>query len=199
MMTTTNTTTIRMYGGSAQTETYRYAVGGARIRGTRFVGSGSQTQHWSLIRKTGTRGNAMRYKYNDGGRRSAGFRGDTGDCVTRAIAIATEMPYCEVYKLVNADGKTERARKNRARKSAARTGVYKQTTRRIMESLGWKWTPTMHIGQGCKVHMRAGELPSGRIIVKLSKHCAAVIDGVLHDTYDCTRDGTRCVYGYWSR
>jgi len=24
-----------------------------------------------------------------------------------------------------------------------------------------------------------------------------VIDGVLHDTHDCSRDGTRCVYGYW--
>jgi hypothetical protein len=24
-----------------------------------------------------------------------------------------------------------------------------------------------------------------------------VIDGVLHDTHDCTRGGTRCVYGYW--
>lgn len=30
-----------------------------------------------------------------------------------------------------------------------------------------------------------------------SKHLAAVVDGVLHDTYDCTREGTRCVYGYY--
>ena len=22
-------------------------------------------------------------------------------------------------------------------------------------------------------------------------------DGVVHDTYDPSRDGTRCVYGYW--
>jgi len=26
---------------------------------------------------------------------------------------------------------------------------------------------------------------------------AAVIDGVLHDAYDCSREGTRCVYGYY--
>ncbi len=25
-----------------------------------------------------------------------------------------------------------------------------------------------------------------------------MIDGVVHDTYDCTRNGTRCVYGYWT-
>ena len=24
-----------------------------------------------------------------------------------------------------------------------------------------------------------------------------MIDGVIHDTYDPTRGGTRCVYGYW--
>ena len=51
-----------------------------------------------------------------------------------------------------------------------------------MQGLGWRWVPTMHIGQGCK----------------LSGHCAAVIDGVLHDTEDCSRDGTRCVYGYFN-
>jgi hypothetical protein len=24
-----------------------------------------------------------------------------------------------------------------------------------------------------------------------------VIDGVIHDTFDPSRGGTRCVYGYW--
>ena len=45
--------------------------------------------------------------------------------------------------------------------------------------------------------MRKDELPEGRIICNLSRHYAAVIDGVLHDTYDSTRNGNRCVYGYW--
>lgn len=27
----------------------------------------------------------MQFKYNDGGRRRAGYKGNTGDCVTRAI------------------------------------------------------------------------------------------------------------------
>jgi hypothetical protein len=30
-----------------------------------------------------------------------------------------------------------------------------------------------------------------------SRHLVAVIDGVIHDTHDCSRDGTRCVYGYF--
>lgn len=137
----------------------------------------------------------MNWVYDDGGRSDAGFRGDTGDCVCRAVAIALERPYKEVYDLINEFAKKER----REKKSSARTGVYKGTIRKLMKHYGWVWTPTMFVGQGCKVHMREDELPKGRIVVDLSRHSAAVIDGVLHDTYDCTRDGTRCVYGYYSK
>lgn len=139
------------------------------------------------------------FAYNDGGREAAGFKGKTGDCVTRAIAIAANMPYAEVYALVNNAGKKERLTKRRGSKSSARTGVHKKTTREIMFALGWKWTPTMQVGQGCKVHLRANELPAGRIIAAVSRHLVAVIDGVIHDTHDCSREGTRCVYGYWTK
>ena len=56
----------------------------------------------------------------------------------------------------------------------------------------------MQIGQGCKVHLRADELPPGRLVVSVSRHTTAVIGGVIHDTYDPAREGTRCVYGYYS-
>lgn len=68
----------------------------------------------------------------------------------------------------------------------------------------------MHIESGCTVHLVDGELPLGRLIVVVSRHLTAVIDGVIHDTYDPQRntmyfgpDGKisriagRCVYGYW--
>ena len=141
----------------------------------------------------------IEYVYDDGGRAAAGYKGTTGDCVCRAIAIATERPYKEVYDLINEFGKQERTGKRKRGKSNARTGVYKETIRKVMEHYGFKWVPTMQIGQGCKVHLRADELPGGRIVVSLSKHEAAVIDGVLHDTYDSSRDGTRCVYGYYQK
>jgi hypothetical protein len=67
----------------------------------------------------------------------------------------------------------------------------------ILAERGWKWTATMGIGTGCTVHLRADELPSGRIIATVSGHLVAVVDGVVHDTHDPTRDGTRCVYGYY--
>jgi hypothetical protein len=40
----------------------------------------------------------MGFYYSDGGRAAAGFKGETGDCVVRAIAIATEKDYREVYR-----------------------------------------------------------------------------------------------------
>ena len=67
-----------------------------------------------------------------------------------------------------------------------------------MKELGFKWVACMGIGTGCQVHVRADELPSeGRLVLNLSKHCVAYVDGVLRDTYDCSREGTRCVYGYY--
>ena len=140
----------------------------------------------------------IEFVYDDGGRKDAGFKGQTGDCAVRAIAIAVEKDYGEVYHRINELARTHERRGKRKRGiSDARLGVYRPTMHRIMEELGWAWKPTMHIGSGCTVHLRADELPPGRIICSLSKHYAAVIDGVLHDTHDGSRDGTRCVYGYW--
>jgi len=141
----------------------------------------------------------MRFLFDDGGRSAAGYRGKTGDCVCRAIAIASGMPYQTVYDLLNDHSQQERITRRRTKRGSARTGIHKDTTRRVLDSLGWRWTPTMSIGSGCRVHLRADELPRGRLIVSVSKHVVAVVDGVIHDTHDCSRRGTRCVYGYWSR
>lgn len=138
----------------------------------------------------------MKYVQDDGGRAAAGFKGKTGDCVTRAIAIAARRPYQEVYDGLNAY-KADLRQTKRVRGSSARTGVSRRVYDAYLKTRGWQWVPTMGIGEGCKVHLREGELPKGRIIVRLSRHLAAVIDGVLHDDFDCSRNGTRCVYGYY--
>src|SRR5438876_6825458 len=139
--------------------------------------------------------------YDDGGRQEAGFRGEAGDCVTRAIAIVTRRPYREVYDAINSAAKRERARTRTRRRgrSSARNGVYKATCRRYLASIGWHWTPTMRIGSGCKVHLCPQELPASRLLVCVSKHLVAVLDGIIHDTHDPSRDGSRCVYGYYSQ
>ena len=140
------------------------------------------------------------FVYDDGGRAAAGFPGGARDCVTRAIAIATGTPYRDVYDALNwAATRERRTKRRRYRRSGADTGVFKPTVRRYLQHLGWQWHSTMGIGTGCRVHLRADELPPGRLIVSVSRHLCAVIDGVVHDTHDPSREGTRCVYGYWSR
>lgn len=73
---------------------------------------------------------------NDGGRAAAGFKGETDDCVTRAIAIATKTPYRTVYDGLNALAKQERLGVRKRGRSSARTGVYKPTIRKYMTSIG---------------------------------------------------------------
>lgn len=139
----------------------------------------------------------IRFQFNDGGRAAAGYRGKTDDCVCRAISIAAELPYQQVYDAINGAAQSERLTRRCGKRSSARGGVHKPTTRRFMKILGWRWVPTMQIGSGCKVHLRESELPPGRLVVMLSRHACAVIDGVVHDTFLDDRDGTRCVYGYY--
>ncbi len=167
----------------------------------------------------------MRVVFDDGGRAAAGFAGRAGDCVTRSIAIATGLPYLEVYEALSAGCREQRVTKRSRRRASARSGVdtRRKWFRDYMASLGFQWVPTMRIGSGCRVHLVDGELPAGRLIVALSKHYTAVIDGVIHDTHDPQREvhcitpnrgqalragewinangvcsiSRRCVYGYW--
>lgn len=161
----------------------------------------------------------MEFVHDDGGRAEAGYKGSANDCVCRAIAIVTEKPYLEVYDALfsgiieytgaHRDRAARRMKCGKGRRGTTpRNGVSSKVYRAYLESLGWKWFPTMGIGTGCQVHLADGELPSGRLVVRLSKHLTAVIDGVIHDTYDpqrCTilcengvqRIAHRCVYGYF--
>ena len=41
--------------------------------------------------------------------------------------------------------------------------------------------------------------PVGRFVLIVQGHAVAVVNGVINDTYDCSRDATRCVYGYWQK
>jgi len=166
----------------------------------------------------------MKFIFDDGGRKAAGYKGSTGDCVVRAVAIATEQPYQMVYDALAHGMQTQRSTRRSKRAGSGRNGV--SVTRKwfkdYMTARGWRWTPTMLIGSGCTVHLADGELPMGRLVVSVSKHYTAVIDGVVHDTHDPQREGEtlygvvktatgwlhnqvigksggRCVYGYWSK
>lgn len=128
----------------------------------------------------------MDWVYDDGGR-SLYFKGEADDCVIRSVAIATGRDYLEVYDEIKAFNKGK----------SCRNGTPSKVTKNYINSFGFKWVPTMQIGSGCQVHLREDELPGGTLLVSLSGHISCVKDGVIYDTFDCSRDGTRCVYGYW--
>ena len=137
----------------------------------------------------------MSWVYDDGGRKDAGRRASR-DCVVRAIAIALERPYMEVYEELASLCKESRTKGGR---SHPRRGISTPVIRSYLAEAGWHWLPTIGIGTGCVVHLDPEELPGGTLIVSLSHHICCVKDGVIHDTYNPARSGKRCVYGIWSK
>ena len=152
------------------------------------------------------------FNYNDGGRGKY-FKGDTGDCVTRAISIATGRDYKEVYNTLNKMGQRESVKRHKGHKRTnARLGVFKETWKRYLRDAGWIHVSTCEFGSHkSKVKFVDGALPSkGTFIVQLSRHLTCVVDNVINDTYDCSSkdyydwqtgdlvtNDERCVYGYW--
>jgi hypothetical protein len=141
----------------------------------------------------------MPFVQDDGGRAAAGYKGAAGDCVCRSITIATGKPYREVYARLARETGNQRASKRGKRAASASRGINtgRKWFKEYMRELGFTWMHVMQIGSGTKVHLRYGELPMGRLVVAVSNHVTAVIDGVVHDTHDPSRGGTRTVYGYW--
>lgn len=135
---------------------------------------------------------------DDGGRHAAGFRGSTGDCVVRAIAIASELPYAYIYATLAAGNAAQRPSRYDTRKRGAgirscRAGICARRAwfKRQMQEWGFRWTPL-------RARLRHADLPAhGRLVIELDTHLCAVIDGVLRDTHDCSIFGTRRTYGYW--
>ena len=59
------------------------------------------------------------FVYNDGGRRAAGFtnKATVGDCVARAVAIASGRPYQEVYdRLAHVNATQRRSKLSRCKR-----------------------------------------------------------------------------------
>ena len=146
------------------------------------------------------------FQRNDGCREAAGFKGGAGDCVVRSIAIAANLPYLQVYQDLRtanasyADLRNDRlARRLNQTGSSPRNGNHRNVFHDYIIGLGFEWVPTMKLGAGCQVHLRPDELPSGILIVKVSKHLTAIIDRVIQDTHDPSRGGNRCVYGYYRK
>lgn len=126
----------------------------------------------------------------DGGRAEAGYRARVADCAVRAIAIAAELPYKQVYRQLNLYCQS-------FANCDVRYGTPDTVLHRYLKSLGWEYVPAKRYGKHTNMHLNATELPSGRIIASIKNHVTAVIDGVIHDSWDPSKEGEEPVLGYW--
>ena len=118
--------------------------------------------------------------FADGGRADAGYKGKTGDCVVRAVAIATGIDYKTAYNLP-------------ALKVAG--GAFTGPAMRLTSS------GTVGIGIARQNLLAAKPmpptLPKPKVTTasSLPASLAAVRDGVVYDTYDSSH---KMVYGYFA-
>lgn len=125
---------------------------------------------------------ALPWTEDDGGRTAAGFGGSAGDCVVRAVCIALGQDYEATYTDIMALAKASPAR-----------GVCTSILRPYLAERGWRF----HFA-GRKL-LTATNLPQHpRIIATLSGHVAAIVDGVVRDTYSSSGKGHRKFYGYFA-
>jgi hypothetical protein len=129
----------------------------------------------------------------DGGRKAAGFSEARGDCVARAIAIATELPYAKVHSELRAlcmiFAGDRRFMRRRRKRDDPDDGISPIVWQIYLSQLGWSWTSV-------EQKLRHWDLPRGRLIVMVPRHAMAVIDHVVFDAYDSWR-ARRFVRGYW--
>lgn len=117
----------------------------------------------------------LNYVKDDGGRADAGYKGEAGDCVTRALAIVSGEPYRELYR------ELARAQQAVTGKRSARNGIKKKAYEAVFQGHGL-----------VKVKLPKGPRPTyaqaheryGDCIVTTARHVCALVDGALHDTFD---------------
>ena len=129
------------------------------------------------------------YIQEDGGRADAGFRGSTGDCVVRAIAIASGEEYQVVYDTMAAHMRkhgyvaTGNAyqQKPKAGKTKKRPRSALNIQHDVLRFFGFE---KVKLPQGARPTYTEAHRRYGNCIVSTTKHMAALVDGALRDLFD---------------
>jgi hypothetical protein len=85
------------------------------------------------------------------------------------------------------------AHRSRTGKKTARDGIYKEDFSEVLKRHSWVWHSAPKF-DGRKA--RANDMPTGRVIVQMARHYAAVINGVVNDSWNSSE---KMVYGYWAK
>lgn len=132
----------------------------------------------------------MKYQFNDGGRSNSKRPKQKNDCTVRALVIATDMKYDEVYDLLKDAG--------RKASKGFQLGEWLSTVDTV-SILGRKFNvmtfPAVKGQRRMNPEAFSERFPKGVFICKTAKHVFAVIDGVQYDTFQERPD--RCIYKAW--
>ncbi len=147
----------------------------------------------------------MTFKEHDGGRKEAGFKGQTGDCGIRAAAIATGVPYRVVYDELFARQKLyhSTSRRKAVKKAASRTvgasprgGIWKEVLDPYLTEFGATYVPLAGIGlKPVRVKDVADRWPDKTVVMRLARHFSAMVEGVNLDTWKQHEE--KRVYAVW--
>ena len=124
----------------------------------------------------------------DGGRAEAGYstRSDAGDCVARAVALAyfgdpTGEDYRLVYRTIADASSAAGGRRS------ARGGVAKKVMTEVFKAWGFQrvgLTAKANGGRWLTLTEVADRFPGQSLVCQFRGHVAAIVDGVLMDTFD---------------
>ena len=128
--------------------------------------------------------------WHDGGRAGAGFVGSTGDCVVRAITIATGKEYREVYDAIHA-----------ASGKSPRQGASILHYEKFLTDLGFECVKCEYPTQLRFMGELSGNvvmlfLPDGN--ARKRGHLCTMIDGTIYDTWDPQFEKDFVIDRYWS-
>lgn len=119
----------------------------------------------------------MQYIKHDGGRSQHYGKKKTGDCVVRAIALATDGDYKQVFTDLCAISQP--------------LGLFANDNlvwHQYLKNLGWQEIKLK------RPWSKVQDLDIHTGIVVIQRHIAAIVQGDLYDTGDCR---TSTVYSYW--
>ena len=144
-------------------------------------------------------------RYDDAGRFEAGYKGNAGDCLCRALTVFSGIEYQSVYDSIAATLKSYGYPKTANMYTANRAfGAYGRKTkitkalgaicREIMEDWGFS-----HLKNTLKLDINAVAKAFPDCIVFFKSHAAAIENGILIDTWDsrCLRGRPRIPVSIW--
>ena len=109
----------------------------------------------------------------------------TGDCVVRALAIADNKKWIEVYDALCYTGRT-----------IFEMPSGRKTYHQYLLENGWSKQPMPKHQNGKRYTLSqfADENPKGVYVISLANHLATIVNGNLHDIWDCSE---KCLRNYW--